>query len=102
MAKRNKTNLAQLVEAQKELPGEPASGPGSAACFCRVMDRRMRRKAAQEALQASAGTEANRAPASIFQVQDASDLAVLHSELLEARAKGIRFEVLVFVEPEAV
>lgn len=96
---RSKCNLVVPPAPGEEVLAEPVSGPGSATCYCRVMDRRMKRREALEAMHTSA--EVSQMPASVFQVQDASDLAVLHSELLEARARGIRFEVLVLVDPGA-
>ena len=49
MARRNKSNL---VASQG--PKEPETGPGSATCFCRRMERRMKAEEARQTLRAEA------------------------------------------------
>lgn len=47
--KRSKSNLAS-----PKPPEEPLTGPGSAVCFCRVQDRRIKAQEAHEALRGRA------------------------------------------------
>lgn len=56
--KRSKSNLVPPVEepARKE----PQSGPGSATCYCRVMDRREKAREARQRLQKAVAVEDER------------------------------------------
>ena len=48
MSRRNKSGLA--APAEKPAWKEPQFGPGSACCFCRVMDRREKAMEARQSL----------------------------------------------------
>jgi hypothetical protein len=48
MSRRNKSGLADPVE--EPAWKEPQFGPGSATCFCRVMDRREKAREARQSL----------------------------------------------------
>ena len=55
MSKRSKSNLVPPEPAASWI--EPQSGPGSATCYCRVMDRREKAREARQRLQKVANVE---------------------------------------------
>ena len=55
MSKRSKSNLVPPIE--EPAWKEPQSGPGSATCYCRVMDRREKAKEAREKLRKAVDVE---------------------------------------------
>ncbi len=87
---RSKCNL---VKPEPLVAREPATGPGSAVCFCRVMARRELRREACPSLY-PVPLEASDA-AGMIPIEDAADLAMLQDALLALRARGLRFAVRV-------
>jgi hypothetical protein len=55
MSKRSKSNLVPPEPAASWI--EPQRGPGSATCYCRVMDRREKAREARQMLQMAADVE---------------------------------------------
>lgn len=55
MSKRSKSNLVPPEPAASWI--EPQRGPGSATCYCRVMDRREKAREARQRLQKAVAVE---------------------------------------------
>lgn len=91
---RNKSNLAPK---EPEIT-EPITGPGSAVCFCRVMDRRMKAEEARQALRGVAAGQIDPQDGprfADFQISDSEALDEFYEAMRATVDRGARYRVRV-------
>ena len=84
MARRNKSNLVV-----PQGPKEPETGPGSATCFCRRMERRDMAEKARQTLRAEAYGEISSSDGPKF-----ADFQIISLESLDEFCEALREKVL--------
>lgn len=90
MSRRSKSNLIP----PEPVWTEPKTGPRSATCFCRVMDRRQKRREATPGLYSEDLPEYR---PTIIQVRDEADIEEISEALRELHGLGKAVEVLLVV-----
>ena len=94
MTRRSKSNLAPAIQA------EPETGPGSATCFCRRMDRRARaEEARQRLLDEATGniSPIDGAKFADFQIVNVEALDEFYAVVSEKLRAGIQYRIRVAV-----
>ena len=94
MTRRNKSNLAPANQA------EPETGPGSATCFCRRMDRRAKAEEARQRLLAEATgniSPTDGAKFADFQIVDVESLDEFYGAVSEKLRAGMQYRIRVAV-----
>lgn len=97
-SKRSKSGLLSPAEAAKAR--EPDTGPGSAACFCRRMDRRAKAEEARQRLRAEAYGEIASSDGprfADFQIGSIEALDEFYEALKNTLKSGARYRVRVAV-----
>ena len=95
-SKRSKSNL--IPPAPQAGAKEPEVGPGSATCYCRRMDRRVKAEEARLALRGGAGRQIEAPDRPKFydvDLVDFGDLAALYEGLKACMENGRRYRVRV-------
>ena len=94
MTRRNKSNLAPAAQA------EPETGPGSATCFCRRMDRRAKAEEARQRLlaEATGNISPDDGPKfADFQIVDVVALDEFYAAVSEKLRSGVQYRIRVAV-----
>ena len=94
MTHRNKSNLAPAAQA------EPETGPGSATCFCRRMDRRAKAEEARQRLldEATGNISPTDGPTfADFQIVNVEALDEFYGAVHEKLRAGVQYRIRVAV-----
>jgi hypothetical protein len=97
-SKRSKSGLLPPAEAAKAR--EPETGPGSATCFCRRMERRAKAEEARQALRgrtASQNAGSDGAKFADFSIGDIEALDEFYEALKNTLKSGAQYRILVAV-----
>ena len=92
MKRRNKSNIVAPA------PTEPETGPGSATCYCRVMDRRVKAEEARQALRERAGGQISEHDSPKFcdiTIMDLGDLAAFYVAVKSTMKAGKKYRIRV-------
>ena len=94
MTRRNKSNLAPAAQV------EPETGPGSATCFCRRMDRRAKAEEARQRLldEATGNISPTDGPKfADFQIVDVESLNGFYEAVSAKLQAGVQYRIRVAV-----
>lgn len=92
MKRRSKSNIVAPA------PTEPETGPGSATCYCRVQDRRMKAEEARQELRERASrqiSEQNSPKFCDIMILDLGDLAAFYVAAKSAMRTGRQYRIRV-------
>ena len=95
MKRRSKSNL--VLQKPAELI-EPETGPGSATCYCRVIDRRMQAEEARQALRERASGQITSQDSPKFCdiiLMDLGDLAAFYVAVKSTMKTGKKYRIRV-------